>query len=483
MEMQWDKKPCPYMKTDLRQVQSQEHTLELRLTEEMPDIGRVICALGQPVIRNKEWRNDGMSVSGGISTTVLYLPEDGSGIKTVEGWIPFQNKYVFTQASRTGTIRVQPMLRNIEARAISARKMMLRGDISILAEALEPASVQIAHHGELPEDVEVLTNVYPAITPVEAGEKPFVVDELVSASDACKWVSFMLQPNGLESNVIGNRLAIRGSAALHYVYLDEQGRLHDGVQEVSVSQLADLDREYDKSATADMLICVSSLEHSVAVDGVHVQVGLTVQYQIWDHILLEITEDAYSPTCKLSVTDELLELPVELDSMCHSMHAEWDFSEGNVLKTTFYPEHPVVFRDGNMAQVVCSGVFHHLYLDSDGKLQSATEKWSDEIGISASDGCQIQVTLDDVEETSTGVKMDVKIHTCAMQQMHMVTGITVGEKHLPDPGKASIVLRRMDEGSLWEFAKAAGSSVKAIRSVNHLTQDPLPGQMLLIPVL
>ena len=483
MEMQWDKKSCPYIKTDFRQVQSQEHTLELRLTEEMPDIGRVLCAWGQPVIRSKEWRNDGMSISGGINATVLYLPEDGSGMKTVECWIPLQNKYSFPQASRTGSIRVQPMLCSIEARTISPRKMMLRGNVSILAEALEPASAQITHHGDLPACVEVLTNVYPATVPVEAGEKQFVADELVSAPDAHKWIHFMLQPEAVESNVIGNRLAIRGKAVLHYVYLDEQGALHDGAQEVSISQFADLDREYDKSATADMLICVSSLEHTAASDGVHVQVGLTVQYQIWDRNLLEVTEDAYSPTCKLTVTDELLEIPVELDSISQNMRAEWRFAEGNVLQTTFYLDQPAVFREGNMAQVVCSGVFQHLYLDVDGNTQSAIENWMDEIHIPVSDGCQILVVIDGVEKTSSGANLDLKIRTCAMQRMPMVTAITVGEYYPQDPGKATLVLRRMDEGSLWSLAKATGSSMKAIRMANRLTEDPLPGQMLLIPVL
>jgi LysM repeat protein len=41
----------------------------------------------------------------------------------------------------------------------------------------------------------------------------------------------------------------------------------------------------------------------------------------------------------------------------------------------------------------------------------------------------------------------------------------------------------MDSDSLWNLAKASGSTMAAIRKANQLTQDPQPGQMLLIPVI
>ena len=97
MELQWNKTPCPYLHTHTRQTQTQEETLELRLPEELPDIGRVLCAWGQCVVRSKQWRADGMNVSGGVTVSVLYLPEDGSAARCVEGWLPFQAKWSFPQ--------------------------------------------------------------------------------------------------------------------------------------------------------------------------------------------------------------------------------------------------------------------------------------------------------------------------------------------------------------------------------------------------
>ena len=59
----------------------------------------------------------------------------------------------------------------------------------------------------------------------------------------------------------------------------------------------------------------------------------------------------------------------------------------------------------------------------------------------------------------------------------------MGEENRPDPGRPSLILRRAGEGSLWDLAKASGSTVSAIRSANGLEEEPLDDRLLLIPVI
>ena len=483
MQLQWNKKSCPYMKTQVRQVQQQEQTLEVRLSEEQPDIGRVLCACGQPIVRSKEWRGDGMHVSGGISVSVLYLAEDGSGIKTVETWLPFQAKWNFSQAQRECVIRANCLVRELEARIISARKMMIRANMSILAEAMEPAVAELSIPEALPKEVELLTNVYPAILPREAGEKQFFVEEELIVPDVAKWIGFSVCPVSTEENIVGDRIVLRGYGMIHYIYLDTQGMIRNGDQEISFAQFADLSHEYDKEATADVIFCVSSLEHENTADGVRIHCGMNAQYRVWDRMLLEIAEDAYSPNAVLTVSDETLELPVELDNMIQTVNAEYQFRDGRILETLFLPNHPAVYREGNMAHIELSGVFHFLYTDMDGNLQSAFENWLDEVSLLAAEGCQIISSLENVEMAPNGARIRFRVQTCANQRMNMITGVTVGEPMPLDPARASLILRRMDVESLWELAKTTGSTMDAIRKANQLTQEPQQGQMLLIPVI
>ena len=138
------------------EIQNQEQTQEVRLPDGLPDIGRVLTAWGQVILRSKEWRGNGMSASGGVMARVMYAPEDDSEPRCIDTWIPFQSKWDFPETEREGTIRVVPLLRGIDARTISARKMMVRASIGVLGEALVPWETEIFAPAKLPEGVELL---------------------------------------------------------------------------------------------------------------------------------------------------------------------------------------------------------------------------------------------------------------------------------------------------------------------------------------
>ena len=119
MQLQWKSAHHAYLRSAVHQIQNQEQTLELRLTEDMPDIGRVLCCWGQVQLRSKEWRTDTIHVSGGVNVWVLYVPEDGSEPRTIESWIPFQMKWDLPDGQHEGDIRVQCLLRFLDARVVS----------------------------------------------------------------------------------------------------------------------------------------------------------------------------------------------------------------------------------------------------------------------------------------------------------------------------------------------------------------------------
>ena len=118
MELKFDKRGISYLKPLLREVQAQEQTQELRLTDGMPDIGRILGTWGQVILRGKEWRGDSVGCSGGVMAFVLYAPEDGSPLRTMETWIPFQMKWNLEDGHRDGEMRVQCLMRFLDARML-----------------------------------------------------------------------------------------------------------------------------------------------------------------------------------------------------------------------------------------------------------------------------------------------------------------------------------------------------------------------------
>lgn len=485
MELQWKQKPCAYLQTNVHQVVNQEQTQEIRLPEGMPDIGRVLCAWGQPVIRSKEWRNDGMSVSGGITASVLYLPEDGSNPRCAESWIPFQAKWNFPQSRREGSIRTQCLLRSIDARTLSARKLMVRASVGVLGIAMEPAEADVYTPEEVPENIELLTKVYPMVLPKEAGEKIFFFDEDVKIPGVQKWISWQLQPELTEQSVVGSRAVFRGTGYLHYVYLDEEGKVQNGSQQIPFAQFADLDREYDKDATLDVMMEVSSLEAEVTEDGVRVQCGVMAQYLVWDRTLLQVAEDAYRPNFAISVNQETLQLPAQLECRTDTVDAMVEFHDGQLLDMVFLPDFPTRYREGNGINLELPGMFQFLYQDSEGNLQSSNEPWAQTLTLPAGEDSQVSASVkgwQSMDTSAPGARMRLQLQTTANQEIPMITAITIGERKPQQQASPSLILRRMDAESLWDLAKDSGSTVSAIRKANQLTEEPVPGQMLLIPV-
>ena len=87
MELEFQKTPLEYMNCVVSQVLSSEQTQEIRLGEGMPDVGRVIGAWGQCVLRSKEWYRDSFGCSAGMMIWVLYAPEDESQPQVISSWV------------------------------------------------------------------------------------------------------------------------------------------------------------------------------------------------------------------------------------------------------------------------------------------------------------------------------------------------------------------------------------------------------------
>ncbi len=479
--MQWNKIPCAYLDTKVRAVQNQEQTQEVRLPEGMPDIGRVLCAWGQPVLRSKEWRGDSMVVSGGVTGFVLFEPEDGAAPQMVQCWLPFQAKWSFPESKHEGTIRTRCLLKSIDARTLSARKLMVRSTVGLLGEALEPASVEIPQLEAVPEDVQVLTNTYPLQLPSEAGEKLITLDETVDLPEATQLIAWDMDPVVGEETVVGQRAVFKGAAKLHLVYMDANGRILSGYYDLPFAQYAELDKDHDKEATVSTMLAVSNLEPELTDGVLAVKAGLIVQYLVHDRQLLQLVQDAYSPYRPVEATVEMLTLPVLLEQLQRPLEAQggMDHPITQVADMVLLPEHPLQYRQEGKIHLEIPGLLQTLGYDQEGKLQVHTESWMGVMELPAGDQCSICANV----VHGNGSQLQVQLQSVAQQSFPMVTDLQLGAEIEPDPDRPSLILCRAEDGDLWSIAKECGSTVEAIRKANGFSAEPVPGQMLLIPVV
>lgn len=499
MEIQFQKTVIPCLKKLCHQYLSQEQTQEIRLPEGMPDIGTVLSAWGQVIIRSKEWHNGSAGVTGGVMVWVLYLPEDGSGVQQIESWLPFQQSWDIPDTGRDGNLEVIPMLRSVDARTLTARKMIIRASIGILGNATVPDEMEFYTPSELPEDVQVLKNTYPVRLPVEAGEKSFYLEEKIPFPNTEvlpeKILRFWLLPTLSEWKVVSDKLVLRGVANIGALYLGTDSQLHSWNFDLPFSQYAQLSRDYEPNAQADITFAVTSLELEPGEENTwNLKAGISGQYTLYDTHLLELTEDAYSVCREVTPKVDTLRLPAVLESQKEALLAQQSAAEDmlRVVDVSFYPESPTVRRQEDKLIAELSGNFQILGYNPDRELQTATARWQSDVPMNADASVALEMLLQpDGAPTATpgagGVNLQsplsLKTNVTMDKGLGMVTALELGEISEPDPTRPSLVLRRAGEDSLWDIAKAAGSSVAAIQAANGIDGEPTGSKMLLIPIL
>ncbi len=496
MEQVFKKVAVDCLKQLAGSTQSQELTQEIRLPEAMPDVGRILQAWGQCVIRGKEWRSGCMQISGGVTVWVLYEPEDAGEPQCVEGWLPFQLRWDFPPSRRDGTMIATGEVFSVDARSLSARKIMARATAAVHAQALEPAQVDVPAPGQVREDVQLLRRNYPVMLPAEAGEKMFQLEEPLRLSGSApalkKILSYRLQPELTECKLLAGKVVFRGIGLLHLVYLGEDGRLHTCDFEIPFSQYTDLDKEYDPQTQVILRLAVTSADLRQEESGeLTLSAGLTGQYILYPRVMLEVAEDAYSNLCQIELMQEDIALPAVLDLCGSTLRAEQtaDVAAAQVVDCAFYPGGVYLnAKDGNV-EIEVTGTFQTLYYDAEGKLQFCSSGWSGVWTLTAENGAvqpQVQLTgkVSAAGGSSISMAADLSLQAAVMarQEQRVLAGLTLGQPTEPDSARPSLVLRRAGEQSLWEIAKLCGSTVEAICRANRLSGEPEAGKMLLIPV-
>ena len=259
------------------------------------------------------------------------------------------------------------------------------------------------------------------------------------------------------------------------------------------SQFADLDRDYGPNGTAWVIPVLTGIELEKNEQGkVLLKCGITCQYVIFDRVMVDSVEDAYSPRRSVQIHTEQICLPSRLDysreqAVCRQTH-RCDAAE--IIDLFVCWGVPRVGHNGGLTQFEITPNYQILYLDPEGELHSTlvggeavVELESDEAnGLCAYIGQRnVQTTLTgDGLEIVGNVSLDISAFS--QKVLPMVDGITVGEVITPDPGRPSLVLCRCGTNGLWNLAKKYGSTIEQIRKINMIIDEPSEDQLIMIPV-
>lgn len=495
MDLQFNQSVIEYLQCASKDYQTQEQTQEIRIPDGMPDVAVVLACWGQPVLRGKEWRSDHVSITGGIMTKILYLPENADVPQVMEAWLPFQMKWSIPNGKQDGAMTVDLGLRGADARVLTSRKIMVRTNLGALLHAFVPSEFTVGHPDAHPDDVQLLINRHCITLPKEAGEKAFGLEETLefpaSEPKLEQIVYYSVSPQILEQKVLSDKLIFRGLCIAHLLYRGTDGQLHSRDFDVPFSQYADLNNEFTADASMQVTAVITNMELENGGEGeLRLKAGISGQFVVYDRICMDLVQDAYSPMRTVESDQIQLNIPGILEQTSATVSVQED-PQVDVMRpadVVFWPEQPYMSADADFSEADFGGVFQMLYYDPEGQLQSMQCRWQENRRIQADSGADVRVhvTCSGKPQYAAGMlHADLLANSTVTDRrgVEIVSGLKLGEVTPLAHDRPSLIVANSGTDSLWQIAKSNGSTVEMICKANGLSAEPAQNTVLVIPVL
>jgi hypothetical protein len=227
---------------------SRELTGECVVPDTMPDVGTVVDADGILTLRGKTTEAGSVSLSAAVSVWVLYMPEDGGAMRSLEMTIPTDIRMEASAVDSDCQTVARLRLRAMDARALNSRKVSVRADVEASVQCYRPEPLSLA--GGLEQDngsVQLLRKTASLLRLSDVGEKTFVVTDEYQLPAGCGGVERILSQR-VEAVVedvkyVSGKAVFRGRVRAWLLFAAAQESLFAGRYETEFSQIMELAAE------------------------------------------------------------------------------------------------------------------------------------------------------------------------------------------------------------------------------------------------
>lgn len=491
MQLQFRKRSALCTHAVLRQSVFQEETQDMILPDTMPDVAEVMGVWGHTVIRSKEWKNNCVEITGGISVKVLYLPDSGE-LQCMESWMPFQIQGQLNSEDKDGSIICDCFLQSADARNVSARKIIVRAVIAGTVVAYVPSEIVTYVPEEIPAGIYVKSEPVSSRVSVACGEKAFAIDEEITVPpDVERIISNSIRIEMIDKKIIAEKAVFRGQYVCDVLYLSSEGKLEKMEFEQQFSQYCELEREYDPDAYMLVQPVLTGLELTPDINEKwHLRAGFLLQFTVYEELNCNLVQDAFSVENKLRVETENFCLPSLETQISETVQLDHkiEMPISDVADITCLMAVPTVVKNGAVAQVEVHYWYQLLYYDREKMLHGAILKGSIIHEVACDDTTEVIAIVKQtgkprvigVANICTDAILEIQFVTSS--DMQMISGIEIGEKYENMSDRPSLIIRKVKNEKLWDIAKQYKTEPDAIVKANMLESDPENGSVILIPI-
>jgi len=479
-----------------------EETAESVVPDILPDICKIADADGLVLLRSKVAEQGRVSVNGTINATVLYLPEDGSGVCRLSIDVPYSISYECVDVSEASHPETSVRLRSIDARMLNPRKVLIRADVEAEIRVYNKSAYSVSNGIDAEEEtsIQVLSNSFAFMPVISAKEKTFVMtDEYqipanMPALDVLLRERLELFVDDIKS--VGNKIIFKGIAKFDLMYASAQGDVLSTTWSSSFSQILEMN-EIDENPEVKVTLMLTGAYFEpmdTANDGrvITAELHVVAQATCIEQREYSYISDAYSNKFLLDIQRETVSLrsAERASTQRETIH---DFLE---TSTPVGELVSVYTRPGiisvNEGDVKCAISVHAIYKDPGGELISMSKKINADFYFEIDEGTALEsLAVRSIEEYATpsagGLEIRIPVEITAEIYKNIivetVSGIVEDRGSPIDLSDSpSIIVLQNSSDDLWKLAKKYHSTQTLIKEANKISCIEEAEDILLVPV-
>lgn len=510
MELLLDKKKNDNLKKIGCGSALHEENTEIIVPDQSPDIMRIIKGTANVFVKDKEPREEKLSVSGNVKGCVLYVAEGEMRMRKIEVLLPFSHTFDIASLASSSRVFLKAALRSFDVREINPRKISVRAGIELSYCAFDAASSEICigafeadNYGICTKSSEV-TDYRPKVIK----EKSFSINDDIELTGESIDMSSLLSSSvnllGTETKIVGNKAILKGVCDVEYMYETEDGMVFGEEAKLPFSQILDIDG-MEESDDVEVSLSVSSFSVEPQFDAsgkaryMTVDISAEADISVYEKVCISALCDAYSTMYETAVEKKKVETSRFVERSSKRVPVSVTIEAGNGIKRILdasVSALPAVKRKEEGKDVLSSdAAVSVIYIGEDDGIYSATRR----VPII----CPAELCSDHAYEATVSVKgkgysigagneinvrffTDFDIDETEYEEKYVVDAISVDTESLRcGENTPSVTLRRVTEPcEVWSLAKEYATTAEEIKVANGLSEDVIQasGRMVLIPV-
>lgn len=514
MKLKLDKEPVLLTETVYDGQVEQGVELEYVLPDYYPDVFKLLKCTLTPRVVSYSVSDNKLFIDGVVYVKVLYLSDGSSEINVVDQRYTYSKTLDLSREIREPQVSIFPTADYCTARAVSGRKIDVRGAVSLKIKVSGVYETQLLCGAE-GMGTETRTENVDICEDRLYGGTQYIVREDIETGAGGGIVSLLSSDctaSVTDTKIIADKVVVKGDAKIKALYLirNSAGEVSAETMEASVplSRIIDLVGVNDSYSTfADLDVMDFSLEIKQDDSGENRTFGceITVDCKVcaYKQVQIRLVNDLYSTKYESSYT--VIPVKVEgmprLVSMQYPVRTDIEYADGiiekiydascevaSVTPTTADNDRTKLVIRLNYRLIGLSDGGIPIVLDKADSIEAETDIASDESFISLPGASVTGVSFGITGDNSAEIRAQVNVSGLVgrTETVNAVNEITINEES-PKRADTEYALRLYfadGDEKVWDISKRYNTSAAAIIAENELDSetDTVSG-MILIPIV